>query len=280
MTERFRYLIERAGCPAGFREFDDPAATREHRRALGGQAEWCWAIPWVHRALASPHTRERMPAAPRPDIPHPAACGYWSALLHLLVFSLGWGRPDRGLRWWYDAGRPTDDPRLALLSQVWDADGQLDWFSAWLWDRPLFHPGPLMDLTGYQPTADLVPVDRTWIEHQRASAGASGVSAPISGDADQLHLTYHWTGPVDHADGDVHLYRANPEQRSTVLVCDSMTGWYRALAEQGGALPHLGERDWRVDVVVRPTGWLGTYRRSWETKLWFAGNHRYHLVGT
>ena len=59
-----------------------------------------------------------------------------------------------------------------------------------------------------------------------------------------------------------------------------MIGWYRALAEMGARLPHLEERSWHVDIVVKPVGSLGTYRQSRATGLWFSGPHRLHLVGT
>ena len=51
------------------------------------------------------------------------------------------------------------------------------------------------------------------------------------------------------------------------------------LAVQGTQLPPLGESSWHVDVRVRPIEFLGTYRRSRVTGLWFAGQHRYHSVG-
>ena len=90
---------------------------------LASRAEW---VPAVHQALAGPQARRPMLRAPEPgDDFWPGALGYWSALLHLLVYGFGWSRPDRGLRWWYDAGRPADDPKLALLREIWDADGQL-----------------------------------------------------------------------------------------------------------------------------------------------------------
>ena len=31
------------------------------------------------------------------------------------------------------ADKPLDDPRLRMMAQVGEADGQLDWFAAWLW---------------------------------------------------------------------------------------------------------------------------------------------------
>src|SRR5436190_8915064 len=68
-------------------------------RRCGEQAEWGYAIPWTYRALASPTTREVMPAAPMTGAAIHAATGYWSALLHLMLYSFGWIRPDRGLDW-------------------------------------------------------------------------------------------------------------------------------------------------------------------------------------
>jgi hypothetical protein len=36
---------------------------------------------------------------------------------------------------------------------------------------------------------------------------------------------------------------------------------------------------WTVDVVVEPWGWLGTFRRSPVTGLWYQGRHGVHLAG-
>ncbi len=81
---------------------------------LGGQAEWNHAVPFVFRFLASPAT-ELLPTPPRIGDPMHVGLGYWTPLLHVLLYSLGWAHPDHGLRWWYDAGKPTeDDPRLRL----------------------------------------------------------------------------------------------------------------------------------------------------------------------
>ena len=40
-----------------------------------------------------------------------------------------------------------------------------------------------------------------------------------------------------------------------------------------------GPHDIRMDEVVRPLGWLGTYRKSRVTGLWFRGWHRWHMLG-
>jgi hypothetical protein len=86
--------------------------------------------------------------------------------------------------------------------------------------------------------------------------------------------------PLEEPEATVFLLRSAEKERRAVLMADSMIGWYRALALQGGALPALGERSWHVDVVVRTVGWLGTYRRSRVSGLWFAGPHRFHIHGT
>jgi hypothetical protein len=39
------------------------------------------------------------------------------------------------------------------------------------------------------------------------------------------------------------------------------------------------QSEWRVEVVVEPVGWLGTYQRSPEMGYWYSGTHDLHLVG-
>ncbi|MCO8275239.1 hypothetical protein M1L60_32120 [Actinoplanes sp. TRM 88003] len=68
------------------------------------------------------------------------------------------------------------------------------------------------------------------------------------------------------------------ESARAVLVCDSYDGWYRALSDCGLTQTRQGA-SWRVDVVVKPLGWLGTYRLSRETGIWFSGQHRWHQLG-
>lgn len=252
--------------------------------ATGEQYEWGYAIPWIFRALASPLTNERMPAAPQQGEDTYAATGYWASLLHLLCYSFGWARPDRGLHWWFEAGKPIDDdPRLQLLSELWNADGQLDWFAAQLASMAAvmntFPLAMLTDVTGYRDTGAGDSFDRGWIETRRSAATASGIPAPIGDGGDPLHLSYHCSAPLEAPVGEPVLLRSGRDRRQAVLRLDTMVGWYRALAEQGGTLPELHGRSWRVDVVVRPVGWLGTYRLSRSSGLWFAGRHRFHTRG-
>jgi hypothetical protein len=273
------FAIQRVPMPEWIR-LPHPHEDSVYEDATGEQLEWGFAIPWVFKALASPLTHEPVLAAPRGGRDQKPALAYWSALLTLLIYSLGWARPDRGLRWWYDAGKPTDDPRLQLISQVWDADGQLDWFAAWLWTTPSYDVGSLAALTGYRDDGLAVRVDERWIKSTLEAANAWGPGTPCGPSIDNLHLSRHSSGPLAELRTVPRLLRSRPNDRRATLMLDSMVGWYRALAVSGSTLPEIGGRSWRVDVVARPVGHLGTYRRSRRTGLWFAGHHRHHVQGT
>src|SRR6516162_4054441 len=104
MSESERFLIRRVPAPRWIGSGRHPDPERVYD-ALGEQAEWGFADPWMYRALASPLTYEPMLRAPRrgDDVIH-GPVAYWSSLLHLIVYGFGWVRPDRGLRWWYQNG--------------------------------------------------------------------------------------------------------------------------------------------------------------------------------
>ncbi len=207
---------------------------------------------------------------------------YWSALLHLLVYGLGWVRPDRGMRWWQDSGKPTTDRTLRFVARIWDADGQLDWFAAWLWSSAwLLDPELVKDATGYTRDARTpLPPDDRLLQARRSEADASGISAPVShGGGDPHHLSSHIDGPLQPVPGKALLVRTSATDRRAVLLLDSMIGWYRALVTESRSLPELSDHSWRIDVVVKSVGWLGTYRKSAESGLWFTGRHSAHIRG-
>jgi hypothetical protein len=269
-------LVSRVASPDWFRGALPDGAGEALTAKSGEGPGWGDAIPGLFRTLAAPLTFEPMPALSEPPDRHPDALGYWTALLHMLIYSLGWARPDRGLRWWYDTGRPVDDPRLAVLDHVWRRDGYLEDFALWLsnstWILPLHQ---LAELTGHADDDVTVEPHPEWTAAARVREHSM-----FDGGSDPYHLSVHTTGPLEQPRGEALLLRSGRTDRQAVLILDSMVGWYRALSEEGAALPELGERSWHVDVVVRPVGWLGTYRRSRATGLWFSGRHRSHTPGT
>jgi len=232
-----------------------------------GQDHWLFAVPWTLRALLAPKSRGPMPAVPDAGSEFNAVLGYWSALLHLLVFGFGWNRPDRGLRWWYEHGFPTDDRKFALVDEVWRADGQLDWFAAWLWTT-----GANNYLRSDYPDAvePDQPINRDWIDAVARQVDASETFAPFSDTdgTDPLHLAPHtfdgYRSPANT--------RIDDNARKATIVLDALPGWYHTMND-------LIPRGWNVDVVVIPHGLLGTFKRSPKTGLWYMGSHRYHLVG-
>jgi hypothetical protein len=248
---------------------------------LGEESRWLLNVPLVYRALATPAggTSEFIRAPQRgDDFSTGGTFAYWGSLLHLLVYSFGWSVPALGMRWWFDAGFPVeDDDRLALLSQVWRSDGQLDWFAAYLWTFPLNTGGSTLS-----PTVQWIDVQtpRDWLDRVKREVKASGIPAPYAG-GDPLHLSSHILNLI-HSTGEQELtltLDASGEPRG-ILMADSLAGWFAYLHNA----PELHEahrsgRSWRIDVVVKSVGWLGTSRRSRETGRWFAGPHRHHIVG-
>ena len=251
-------------------------------RAVSAEdAAWGWAIPSILRAAAGPAPDARCPTVPREGDEIEAATGYWEALLHLLLYSFGWARPDRGLRWWYDAGHPTNDHRLRLIAESYLADGQLDWFATWLWSTtmPPFGHQEWMQDAGLVASSDaVVGVDRAWCNRNEQRALGSGIPAPIGGGSDPLHLQGHCAGPLEEPDALVSMSISTRGESEAVLVVDSAVGWYRSLFNEGNALPG-DPHAWTVDVVIIPVGWIGAFTRSSQTGLWHAGGHNVHLRG-
>lgn len=279
-----KFVITRVPIPAWVELGPSFDALRVTPDPFGEEIAWAFAYRWVFRILASPLSGEPMLEAPKRGDAGYGAHAYWSALLNLLIYSFGWPRPDRGLRWWYEAGKPITDPRFQLTAELWDQDGQLDWFAAWLWTSQHMLQWQLRfeELVGYKQDETPVRVEPHWLRTQREAASEFGLNTPlgVEGDTDELHLSGHVAGPLQPLRGTARLFRTDPAQRRAVLLLDSMVGWYRALVTEGGTLPELpGVHSWYVDVIVKPVGWLGTFRRSLETGLWFSGRHSDHMRG-
>lgn len=283
-TESF--VLKRLGPQAWLSELAAPEeeGSDDGSDTFGEQVEWGFAIPSIFRVLASPRSGEVFPRAPRKGDPLWFSCGYWSCLLHMLMYSLGWARPDLGLWWWYQNDKPSNDPRLQLLSEIFDRDGQLDWFAAWLWTvgfNERVHL-PLYEFSGWR---DLEPdrtaaIDRVWVALQERGSAASDIRSPLGGGSDGLHLTMHCTGPLESGWAEPQmLYSQSRSGPFAAVVLESMVGWYRHLCIAGENLCSSFDQSCWVDVFVRPTGWLGTFRRSEETGLWFSGSHRFHRPG-
>lgn len=231
-------------------------------------------VPAMWSAIADPTGTRPYPGFHRAESGPSGAAGYWAPLAHLLLYSFGWRSTDgrlsdravmgRGLTELLDADlhRLATDTRLAFLNEVWGEDELRDFA---LWALSDSEPLGTSDRPG------------TW----RTSAGAA-----LDGGTDALHLSAHWSTPRESLIGSAVSVpapsgwvnsQANPPSASILL--DAYVGWAAALEAFGNALPTPASgRSWRVDVVVRQVGWLGQFRRSRRTGLWFSGRHALHAL--
>ena len=252
----------------------------------GDTAPWATHIPRVWRAVADPTARAELPLKPRTRTGEQDPCAlversaaWWAPLLQVLMFGCGWPRPDLGVAAWLEAGRPTADPRLDVVDRWWRTDvlELLAWSqSSYFTDKLV---GDVAADLGLSPGTDRL--DPARFERLLQTFGHDG-KAEMWGN-DTMHVASHVTAPL-WASGSAELV-VGTEPTATrpgraVLMAESYAGWYRALHEQAGELPRKpSDRSWQVDVVVRPVGWLGTYRWSSASGRWFAGRHRWHELG-
>ena len=244
-------------------------------------------MPVAWRAVADPHGEHALPSVPHPlgqdgdDHPasHPYVLAWWAPLLYLLFFGSGWVRPDLGLARWFDLGQPTDDPVLKIIKRWWGSQvlDVLAWSSC---------VNTLTEMAAQIGTvthtaAQRIPLPDRWPERRRepnwGSVWGSG--------SDPMHLSVHALSPVwdnSHTpDGELIVPASHTRDTGrTVLMLSAYEGWYKTLSRLGATLPARRDgRSWRVDVVVRPLGWLGSYRLSHRTGRWFMGRHRWHQLG-
>jgi hypothetical protein len=260
-----------------FPAHEDPALSAQlYQTGPGsGTLNWTWAMRYVFSALADPE-RARFPERPAAGVDRTSSpsLGYWTALQGYMTYVLGWRRHDLGLQWWLAEGREHGHhPRLDLLRSVWDHDGALDNYLAWA----MAAPGGQNPTSIYpkQDAASSVPPDSRWNrwladnKHLLLSSwGPFGLHLEM-GD----HLKEIEQDPVG-----AHRWYAEPEAERAVLEVESFGNAFRVLRE-GLGLPARFRPTWRVRVFAHDVGYLGEYRRSWESGLWFSGPHRYHARG-
>lgn len=260
----------------------------------GGQDGWVWAVPLPYQALAAPWSSAPMPATPH-DMREDEGrfeheIGYYASLQSFLAYSFAWTRPDKGLMWWFANGMPTDDPRLELIAGTWHSDGTLLGYLAWLATRRTTEM-TASTLNMFVTRHDESPLAPTplWLSRLHRAREVE----PWTGGSDPFHLGQgdHVAAPsrrnprtssgaVGATSETSRIVGLDGPNRTSTFVSDEIGGWYAGLFRAGNQLPTRNdERNWHVDVFVKPIGFLGTYRRSNQTGLWFSGQHRYHSIG-
>lgn len=248
----------------------------------------------ILRAINNAQGVLSMPANPRGTGGLPPYIRYWFSLSAVVVGHLGWRHPAVGIAAWINNGMPDDDAVMSGVKKLWGL------YAASLLSEPsrnnllemaneVLPPKENLSTQAWIYTRLDAPEDvrfRMIVEEKSASDAKWG--APNTG-GDPLHLTSHVVSMLGdfqsahrsdqsgatllHAAADSHVVRAS-------LVVESRSPWYSALAKWGDRLPVRQDgRSWRVDVTSKDYGYVGEFRRSSVTGLWFSGKHSSHMLG-
>ena len=253
--------------------------------AYVGQPGRTFLIRQLHAALADPTERTSLPALPPKSAAREDSCAYWEAALYLTTYLLGWRNHAAGLVWFYERNlNPGGDALLALLREVWNSEGQLDLFAAWVCSSDFaVDAGPYLWTPGKNPLHPSAQeqMSTAWLADYSAKEGALVARHPHNprtGGTNPLHLGHAFqAGAVDL--DVVSWFSTSEDQRRATLLVDRMPGWYLGLAMAADGLPTSGDELWSVDVVAKPTGWLGTFTRSPTSGCWHATSEAVHLAG-
>ena len=248
--------------------------------AFGDSGPWTWLLAetWQQAAapdlFAGPLRRPGLPFAPET---HFDVVAYWAPLLNLTTYGLGWHRPEIGLWRWRHEGTPLEHPILTTLDRRYGDD--LDLMMAWLaTTQPGTWSGMATSGSQEQPLA--------MKRHCEAVRATAAYRAQFTGGGDPMHLYSHMSvgqssmteAPQEVAARRVEGLHIGDGPVDYLLVGPRYHDLFVALRHD--VVPHTtGGRSTRVAVVWPTGGWLGNYRRSRETGMWFRGRHAVHMLG-
>jgi hypothetical protein len=234
--------------------------------ATGDTDPWANHLPLAWRLCADTGGQHDVPVR-HARWSHDSEVAWWTPLFHLTLLGLGWSHPFVGLARWHEMGRPTEETILQVIARWWGP--HLHEILGWAYAGHAY-------VNQHLPISKVGPIPEHECERllspYRQWAGALGP------DTDSMHAMHHPPFEMHPSGMNSARYRfagASPER--DVLVCDAYTDWPSRLRETPGQGADRQNR--RVEVVVRPLGWLGTYRQSTQTGRWFRGQHRWHVLG-
>lgn len=238
---------------------------------------WLKMFPAVHRALASQNENHAFPIFQNMSNLYDQ-CAYWEAASYLIHALLGWSDPAKGVFWLINhQEQARNDVRLNLLLDAWNSHGQLELLLAWYASDYAQH-----NLWGLYPqsnTSSKTRMTQEWWDSFRSRWPILPAGSPYSGGWNPLHL--HCNG-IEYLLGDPFFrptFYHSLQDRKAVVMLESASGWHRSLRTTEDLLPKLHNQSWYVDVVAKSLGWMGTFRRSRKTGLWFLGKHSIHMQG-
>jgi hypothetical protein len=252
--------------------------------------------PAVWHAIASPAGTAALPTLTALRDEYNSEAGHngfevirslWNAVFQVSVTSLGWQSPALGFLQWRELGYPTDDPRLEVVGRLLGED--LDrhaaealafLFEPHCWGKELTLLDPAVR---HRVLAEHRP---NWLDRYVADQVRHPYPSPFWGGTDALHMQVHvpivglGNLPIP-AHGATNQSTQYIRDRDALLILDEYANWYGNLTRFGNSLGARDDgRSWRVDVVVKPVGWLGTFRLSRLTGRWFSGPHSIHEWGS
>lgn len=264
--------------------------------ALGDSGPWVRNLATAWQACAIPDVKVDLPPDPT-DFPEDQAydhswgwlgekIAFWAPLPHLLLYGLGWTRPDLGLTRWLGAGAPTEDPILRLLDRWW-GQRRLAELLAWTTEgQQLLALGRSLSEAGAYNTFNDEPLART--QRDVSTRATDAYDRVWGGGTDSMHLIHHaqspmWRDAPGAAQASVFVSpsagpgsKAEPTQ--TTILTQTYSGWPHLLWDNQ-LRTTTGGRSVRTSVVCTPVGWLGEFRFSRQTGGWFRGRHSVHLIG-
>ncbi|MGV1035256.1 MAG: hypothetical protein ACOYBP_08600 [Microbacteriaceae bacterium] len=188
-----------------------------------------------------------------------------------MTYSFGWTRHDLGLMRWFDLGQTTDDPRFALLSETWLADGSLLPYIAWCREEQEHSP-----LRGNGYTLGLSEELSPDLAEQLRAVTESPTRPKPWGC--HLESGAHINGPTQLG-SSTEFFVTNEAASHAVYIAGSAMGWYRGLDEVATKLGRPNQPSWKIEVFVKPFGRMGFYRKSGYTGLWYSGSDDVHFLG-
>jgi hypothetical protein len=276
-----RLLISIEGWPSGV-GVGDPGAHRFVAEAWRAAAHPTLSTPLPTLGLT--RASGKFPSDSNwPSSNHPGAV--WVAALQLCMFSLGWQSPALGLHRWRREGHPTEDPRLEVIAHLLGPDvvaANLN-LLAFLFSRAASQLSVGGPASFTQREWEAVPVPHDVNSYVETDHGHL-VHMPFDGGGskDPCHIAGHAVIADRHISPVLDsVLVADRSTGTAALIVDGYAGWYEALAERAAKLASRADgRSWRIEVVVKPVGWLGTFRQSRRTGRWFSGPHSLHMWGS
>lgn len=249
----------------------------------------------VLRAINNPQCSWAAPTDPQGTTALPRYIRYWFCLAAVLVGHLGWRRPAVGLARWINKGMPDDGAVLTQVKHLWGS------YAASMMTETGRDILQIMadQVLGYSESSkNQITSFKTNMSPEKLllqdaigakTANDAKWAAPIVGGWDPLHLTTHVASVLgsNSCSSEMDLDKVsilhddlNLAKVRASLVVESGMPWYAALNREGDRLRQRPDgRSWRVDVVSKNFGYIGEFRKSRVTGLWFSGKHSSHMWG-